>query len=823
MRTDPRLLFFLVCTAAAPMALASACSGDNNTTTSSSGTSTGGSGGAAGAGGSGGSGGLFNTDAGSTCNSAADCQNGAICFDGVCCDKPENVCGGVCCAGGTVCLFDKCVTPGASCHTANDCNAGQYCETALGENGGSGGMGGMGGGPGCTQGAPLAGKCLDLPPKCDANGGPPGCVAACEYHPPAGKLDAIQKWSWGPGATFKPNFIDVWSTPAVGRVYDGNCDGKVDELDSPVVIFVSGKAIDVNTGIGTCCQCTNAATSACLTGVLRVLDGRTGKEVWSLDKASAASVGFSGVSVAIGDITKDGRMDIAAVTGEGKVVILDDKGTVLMTSDKAIPNAVANGTFGWGGGLAIADMDNDGFAEIAYGRTLFTTKDGALTMLWNGAAGLGGGAIYEALSTFVDLDGAADGHLELLAGRTAYKLDGTTLWDRTDLSDGFPAVGDFDGDTKPEIVLVGAGKLSILDAATGQNKLPTITLPGTGAGGPPTVADFDGDKKAEIGVAQQNFYTMLKPDFAANTVGVAWSVPNHDLSSSVTGSSVFDFEGDGRAEVIYADECFLWVYDGQTGATRFATPHTSFTATEASLVADVDGDGRSEIVMVSNGADPSANGWKCNMAPWNQPDPVTGRPAWAPPAGATAYRGVAVFGDKANSWVGTRTLWNQHTYHVTNICDDRDSACPAPNVYGSIPLSEAKNWTLPWLNNFRQNVQDKGIFDAPDATLSLYVECSAPLLADISVRNIGLASLPAGANVGVFQLDSGTEVLVGQGTTTQTLFPGQTEKVVVTLSGQSGKTSEYIARILIDPMNPTFHECREDNNASEPQKPACVQ
>ena len=52
---------------------------------------------------------------------------------------------------------------------------------------------------------------------------------------------------------------------------------------------------------------------------------------------------------------------------------------------------------------------------------------------------------------------------------------------------------------------------------------------------------------------------------------------------------MFDFEGDGKAEVIYGDECFLWVFDGTTGAVRFAAPHTSFTGTEASLVADVPG------------------------------------------------------------------------------------------------------------------------------------------------------------------------------------------------------------------------------------------
>ena len=219
----------------------------------------------------------------------------------------------------------------------------------------------------------------------------------------------------------------------------------------------------------------------------------------------------------------------------------------------------------------------------------------------------------------------------------------------------------------------------------------------------------------------------------------------------MTGSSVFDFEGDGRAEVVYADECFLWVYDGQTGAVRFATPHTSFTATEASLVADIDGDGRADMLMVSNGADPSAAGWKCDIAPWNQPDRVVGRPAWTPPAGATAYRGLALFSDRANSWVGTRTLWNQHSYHVSNICDERDSACSPPGHYGSIPRWEQRNWAVPWLNNYRQNVQDRGLFDAPDVVVFLAMECSEPLTARIQIRNIGLASVPTGVEVGVFK------------------------------------------------------------------------
>jgi hypothetical protein len=770
--------------------------------------------------------GLATSGTSGECTSSAQCSNGDVCVGGTCC-APKDACDSACCTGGSVCLFDKCITPGKACHTAADCDPGQYCETALGDmgtgGGGGGGTGGAGGGATCTAPIPVGGRCVDLPPVCDANGNPPGCVPACEYHPPVGPLTAVEKWSWGPNnATEFPNFTDVWSTPAVGRVYDANCDGKVDVLDPPQIIFVSGKAIDATTGKGTCCQCTNTTPTSCQTGVLRMLDGRTGQEIWSVDNADPMASGFSGMSTAIGDIDGDGRLDIVAVSGAGNIVMLDATGAVKRVSDLPIPGH-ANGSFGWGGGLAIADMDGDGFPEIAFGHTVYTTTNNAITLAWTGVGGMGGGGITEALSTFVDLDGAADGHLELLAGNTAYTSTGMVLWQAAGLADGFPGVGDFNKDGKPDAVLVTGGKVYILDGATGVVELGPITLPGNGFGGPPTVADFDGDGLPEIGVAQANFYSVLKPNYAMSKIDLLWSVPNHDLSSSVTGSSVFDFEGDGKSEVIYADECFLWVFDGATGAVRFAAPHTSFTATEASLVADVDGDGRSELLMVSNGADPHAAGWKCLDAAGN-PTVVNGV-AWTP--GFTAdlgYRGIAVFGDKANSWVGTRTLWNEHTYHVSNVCDDRDSACDAPNVYGSIPKTEKQNWTLPWLNNFRQNVQDKGLFDAPDATVSLAVPCSSPLNATVSVRNLGLASLPANVNVGVFVKKMPMDVMVGTASTTSALFPGQTSVLDVPLDTSQASTSDtFYAKILIDPNNVTFHQCREDNDQSADVVPNCVQ
>ena len=46
----------------------------------------------------------------------------------------------------------------------------------------------------------------------------------------------------------------------------------------------------------------------------------------------------------------------------------------------------------------------------------------------------------------------------------------------------------------------------------------------------------------------------------------------------------------------------------------------------------------------------------------------------------------------ANKWTRTRRIWNQHSYHITNVNED-----------GSIPRVEQPHWLVPGLNSFRTN------------------------------------------------------------------------------------------------------------------------
>jgi hypothetical protein len=161
-------------------------------------------------------------------------------------------------------------------------------------------------------------------------------------------------------------------------------------------------------------------------------------------------------------------------------------------------------------------------------------------------------------------------------------------------------------------------------------------LPGGGRGGPPTIADFDNDGLPEIGVAGAYRYVVLETNGT-----VKWQQPIQDGSSNFTGSSVFDFDGDGTAEVVYGDEVYLRVYRGTTGEVLYQLAKSSGTATEYPVIADVDGDGNAEIVAGANSL--------FGFGPQN---------------------GIYVIGDRNNTWVNTRQIWNQHTYHITNVNDD---------------------------------------------------------------------------------------------------------------------------------------------------------
>ncbi|HEY4240443.1 MAG TPA: VCBS repeat-containing protein [Kofleriaceae bacterium] len=445
-----------------------------------------------------------------------------------------------------------------------------------------------------------------------------------------------------PPGSFTPSIKWTWTgetepysivTPLVANLTDDNGDGAIDLCDTPDVVVV-------------------ASTSSGFPqseGHIYLLDGKTGAQELMIPTLIDATV-----TPAIGDIDGDGVPDIVTVDANGRLYAFDHTGTPIFGPAGQWNAESTTGSVGWySGAIALADLDGDGHVEIIGGGTVFDDQG---NVLWSVA----GDGPWSA-TTAADLDG--DGKLEVVLGASAYHYDGSLYW-TTDLVPGYPQVADLDGDGLPEVLLDNQNGLSLIkhDGTIVYRDLrPTNVGPdGTDWIRPATIHDFMGDGHVEYAMSSASQYTLYHPDGS-----IVWTAPVSDESGIAAGTA-FDFLGNGSAEAMYADEEQLFVYDS-TGHALLTMPRTSGTLSEYPVVADIDNDGSADIIVVSNQS----------------------------PEGAPASPTVQVIHDEQDRWIQARRIWNEHTYHVTNVRED-----------GTIPAHEVPSWTK--LNTFRTNAQING-------------------------------------------------------------------------------------------------------------------
>jgi len=515
---------------------------------------------------------------------------------------------------------------------------------------------------------------------------------SCIWEDNEDPLEVVQEWRMKDFSPFGA-YGEVLMTPVVGQFTDDNGDEIIDSLDVPDILLVSDKGS--NSGHGH--------------GVLRIIDGQgtqswATKDKWVTENADLHPYQYS--NLAIGDIDADGHPDIVLL-GEMILTSLPAEETGQEDSAPIIPDSADSSGGETGGGEtgdsenpvlpqsmmtehgeegqegqmkcvlmavdqnlelkwaltseslvcgshapALADLEGDGEVEVILGNLIV---EGATGELRTKIDAVGTYAAYPEIgfnSFALDLDG--DGNQEIITGKSIHNSEGQTHCSLgEEAADGFPAAADMTGDGYGEVVVVGNGQLTIFDRDC--NLLLEKTLVGEGNGGPPAIADLDGDGQAEIGIANATHYAVYESNGQVN-----WQAEIQDLSSHATGSSIFDFEGDGRAEVLFSDEVKLWIFDGKTGTVRYVDEgHASRTLHEYPVVVDVDGDGQPEIIVVHGGGHDAENS-----------------------------TGITVLGSANSDWASAGQVWNQHAYSITNINDDL-----------SIPSPATHNWPL--YNSFR--------------------------------------------------------------------------------------------------------------------------
>ena len=582
------------------------------------------------------------------------------------------------CDPGLVCAGGHCVPNAGDCVTDDDCSGDTYCCQA-----------------GCLPDGEAGGVCIPFGtgPKGDVNDECLGDVAIGLFEP------AVQcEWSAPPGGDPYPGHVNVLTTPLIFDL--PNDSGAAAEMIAVTYNYTDGGA---ESGWG---------SDPDYFGVIRILNGTTCAQLETIDDPQNRIIAAS--PPAIGDIDGDGLAEIVthrAVTGIvafGWDLDAQKFATRWVTTDTDI-NAITR----WDG-PSLHDLDDDGVAEVISGSAVF---DGLLGTRLNPGQILDGAGAGR-IPVLGDLDG--DGAVEIVAAgvwrwnlamnvwELAYPgSPGASHYGFADFGTPGADPASFDAKTLDgvaEVVTVTGADVSLYTLG-GQ-----LLFTAQQGGGPPTIGDFDNDGLPEIASAGGTAYTVFDLDCkdpgAPGCAGpfVRWTMISQDASSANTGSSIFNFEGDGAAEAIYADECFLRVYEGGTGEVLYSAFRTSCTWFENPIVGDPDNDQNTEILVGSNNncavvcpaIDPIHRGSRCEDAtqcvapgtcdggfcrcaddtqclPGNTcTDPLPGTPgvgkvcrALHPPG--VGLTGLRVLRDALDRWASSRPMWNQHAYSITNV------------------------------------------------------------------------------------------------------------------------------------------------------------
>ncbi len=659
------------------------------------------------------------------------------------------------CMEGEVCAAGTCVPGEGACETYEDCQGDTFC---------------------CKDGCVPDGEegvCVPfgLDPEGDVNEECKGDIQIGLFEP------GIQcEWTEPPPGDAFPNHKNVLTTPLVADLPNNGAG-----ISSIVIVTYNYTDGGSQSGWG---------SNGSYYGVIRILDGRTCKQLETIHDPNNKIIAAS--TPTIGDLDGDGIVEIVTHrAGTGVVSFKWDPDAEKYGTDWVAMNTGIVNKYRWDG-PSIHDLDDDGLPEVISGSGVFSGIDGSRLNVGQLIPGAGAGVI----PVLADVDG--DGAIELIAGAVHTWNIGSDKWEYAypgaptsrhyavaDFGTPGQNPDDFDPTTLDgiaEVVTVGSSVVRLY-TLEGQQLL-SASISG---GGPPTIGDFDNDGYPEIAAAGGTFYAVY--DLECKNAGpgckgnyIRWSQLSKDASSATTGSSIFDFEGDGEAEAVYADECYTRVYEGPTGEVLYSAFRSSCTWYENPVVADVDNDQNTEIVVPSNpncnvscpAIDPIHRGIRCETdkeCPSANCDagfcrcansdecpdehtctaplpgtPGTGNTCRAQRPNGVKKTGIRVLRDRLDRWASSRGIWNQHAYSVTNVNDD-----------GTVPKTSEwmPNHLDPKLNTFRQNAQGEvGAEVLPDVTAEFimpyceYVGGVTTLHAEVCNR--GLKTLGAGLNTAFY-------------------------------------------------------------------------
>ena len=296
------------------------------------------------------------------------------------------------------------------------------------------------------------------------------------------------------------------------------------------------------------------------------------------------AVGTSPNSVTVGDFNGDGKLDLAATNRVGNnisVLLGNGAGSFGLKTDFAVgtsPNSVTVGDFNRDGNLDLAAA-NAGSRTVS---VLLGNGDGSFGTKTDFATGF--------VPSVKAADFNSDGNLDLVFtgvnNGTVSVLPGNgdgSFGAKTDFlaGGGKIAVGDFNGDSKPDLAVTSSSVVSVLL----NNFAPSSSRRN----------DFNGDSKSDILWRNNDGRVALwQMNGPTVTIGSVFATVSTDWKISSTG----DFNGDNKSDILWRNDngqVALWTMDGatKTSGTVLATVSTD---RKIASTADFGGDQKADIL-----------------------------------------------------------------------------------------------------------------------------------------------------------------------------------------------------------------------------------
>jgi hypothetical protein len=287
-------------------------------------------------------------------------------------------------------------------------------------------------------------------------------------------------------------------------------------------------------------------------------------------------------SIAVGDFNNDGRLDVAAASDDvasGAVTILLGNGEGGFDQISQFP---MNGAANSANTLAVGDFNGDGKLDLVVGLECYgtgCTSRAIAVYLGDGAGNLGTPTYYPSLATYqlvpVVADFNGDGKPDVVvigwyssndgihsymtvllnAGNGTFNDQGTITIQAYGVQDTVSA--DFNGDGKQDLAVVtpSGGVYILFGNGNGTFQAP-VRYPQVGYS-PLTVTDLNGDGKPDLVVSAGQAYVNAVTPLINNgagvfTVGATYPLGGYsDYASVVAG----DFNGDGKPDVALTSVC----------------------------------------------------------------------------------------------------------------------------------------------------------------------------------------------------------------------------------------------------------------------------